>query len=210
MPPAGRPRAFDTEAVLEAAMLLFWEQGYEATSLAQLRAATGLSSASLYGAFGSKEGLFKQVVEHYMKGPGSVTDIIEDETVSPREAVNGLLHRSIDMQADSSHPTGCLIALAGTMRAPGDEHAEVCATVAAQRRADRVRIRACVERGITAGELDTDADVDAVTTMVHGFLLGLSTQLRDGVAAATLHSAVDVLLLNWRRTKDAQPEPDRL
>lgn len=55
------------EAVLDAAMLLFWEQGYEATSLAQLRAATGLSSASLYGAFGSKEGLFKQVVEHVMK-----------------------------------------------------------------------------------------------------------------------------------------------
>ncbi|MFI0235710.1 TetR/AcrR family transcriptional regulator [Streptomyces sp. NPDC016845] len=210
MPSAGRPRAFDTEAVLEAAMLLFWEQGYEATSLAQLRAATGLSSASLYGAFGSKEGLFKQVVEHYVKGPGSVTDVIEDETVSPREAVNNLLHRSIDMQADSSHPTGCLIALSGTMRAPGDEHAGVCATVAAQRQADRVRIRACVERGITAGELYADVDADTVTTMIHSFLLGLSTQLRDGVAATTLHSAVDALLPNWRPDRSAPPEPNRL
>ena len=199
MSPAGRPRAFDVEAVLEAAMLLFWEQGYEATSLAQLRAATGLSSASLYGAFGSKEGLFKQVVEHYMKGPGGAVDVIEDETVSPREAVAGLLHRSIDMQADSSHPTGCLVALSGTMRAPGEEHAGVRAAVAARREADRVRIRACVERGIAAGELDADADVDGVTTMIHSFLLGLSTQLRDGVAAATLHAAVEVLLLNWRR-----------
>ncbi|MFJ8673490.1 TetR/AcrR family transcriptional regulator [Streptomyces sp. NPDC093589] len=199
MPPAGRPRAFDVEAVLEAAMLLFWEQGYEATSLAQLRAATGLSSASLYGAFGSKEGLFRQVVEHYMKGPGGAVDVIEDETVSPREAVAGLLHRSIDMQADSSHPTGCLVALSGTMRAPGEGHAGVRAAVAARREADRVRIRACVERGIAAGELDADADVDGVTTMIHSFLLGLSTQLRDGVAAATLHSAVEVLLLNWRR-----------
>ncbi|MFF8784297.1 TetR/AcrR family transcriptional regulator [Streptomyces sp. NPDC015125] len=199
MPPAGRPRAFDMEAVLEAAMLLFWEQGYEATSLAQLRAATGLSSASLYGAFGSKEGLFKQVVEHYMKGPGGAIDDIEDETVCPREAVAGLLHCSIDMQADSSHPTGCLIALSGTMRAPGEEHAGVRAAVAARREADRVRIRACVERGIAAGELDADADADGVTTMIHSFLLGLSTQLRDGVAAATLHAAVDVLLLNWRR-----------
>ncbi|MER0483324.1 TetR/AcrR family transcriptional regulator [Streptomyces sp. Edi2] len=199
MPPAGRPRAFDMEAVLEAAMLLFWEQGYEATSLAQLRAATELSSASLYGAFGSKEGLFKQVVEHYMKGPGGTIDITEDETVSPREAVAGLLHRSIDMQADSSHPTGCLIALSGTMRAPGEEHAAVRATVAARREADRVRIRAYVERGIAAGELDADADVDGVTAMIHSFLLGLSTQLRDGVAATTLHTAVGVLLLNWRR-----------
>ncbi|WP_328390127.1 TetR/AcrR family transcriptional regulator [Streptomyces sp. NBC_00400] len=203
MPPAGRPRAFAMEAVLEAAMLLFWEQGYEATSLAQLRAATGLSSASLYGAFGSKEGLFKQVVEHYMKGPGGAIDVIEDETVCPREAVAGLLHCSIDMQADSSHPTGCLIALSGTMRAPGEEHAGVRAAVAARREADRVRIRACVERGIAAGELDADVDVDGVTTMIHSFLLGLSTQLRDGVATTTLHTAVDVLLLNWRRAESS-------
>ncbi|WP_327672947.1 MULTISPECIES: TetR family transcriptional regulator C-terminal domain-containing protein [unclassified Streptomyces] len=75
---------------------------------------------------------------------------------------------------------------------------------------DRERIRACVERGIAAGELDADADVDAVTAMIHGFLLGLSTQLRDGVAAATLHSAVDALLLNWRHARSAHPEPDRL
>ncbi|MGW7067206.1 TetR/AcrR family transcriptional regulator [Streptomyces sp. NPDC054855] len=200
MPPAGRPRAFDMEGVLEAAMLLFWEQGYEATSLAQLRAATGLSSASLYGAFGSKEGLFKQAVEHYMKGPGDATGVIEDESISPREAVAALLHGSIDMQADSSHPVGCLIALSGTMRAPGEEHAGVRAAVAARREADRVRIRACVERGIAAGELDADADIDGVTAMIHSFLLGLSTQLRDGVAAATLHTAVDVVLLNWRRS----------
>ncbi|MEU9791979.1 TetR/AcrR family transcriptional regulator [Streptomyces sparsogenes] len=199
MPPAGRPRAFDMDAVLEAAMLLFWEQGYDATSLAQLRAATGLSSASLYGAFGSKEGLFKQVVEHYMKGPGGALDVIEDETVGPREAMAGLLHGSIDMQADASHPSGCLIALSGTMRAPGEEHERVCAAVAARREADRVRIRACVERGVAAGELDAGTDVDAVTTMIHSFLLGLSTQLRDGVAAETLHAAVDVLLLNWHR-----------
>lgn len=196
MPQPGRPRAFEMESVLEAAMLLFWEQGYEATSLAQLRAATGLSSASLYGAFGSKEGLFKQVVEHYMKGPAGAVVVIEDETVGPREAVADLLHRSIDMQADPSHPTGCLIALSGTMRAPGEEHAAVRAVVAARREADRVRIRACVERGVAAGELDTD--VDGMTAMVHGFLLGLSTQLRDGLDAATLHTAVDLLLLNWR------------
>lgn len=199
MPPAGRPRAFDMDAVLEAAMLLFWEQGYEATSLAQLRAATGLSSASLYGAFGSKEGLFKQVVEHYMKGPGGALDVIEDETARPREAMAALLHGSIDMQADASHPSGCLVALSGTMRAPGEEHVGVRAAVAARRAADRVRIGACVERGVAAGELDAGTDVEAVTTMIHSFLLGLSTQLRDGVAAKTLHTSVDVLLHNWRR-----------
>ncbi|MDJ1137423.1 TetR/AcrR family transcriptional regulator [Streptomyces iconiensis] len=203
MPPAGRPRAFDMEAVLDAAMLLFWEQGYEATSLAQLRAATGLSSASLYGVFGSKEGLFKRVVEHYMQGPGSVTAAVEDETAGSREVIGGLLHGSIDMQADTSHPTGCLIALSGTMRAPGEDHAGVRAAVTARRTADRAHIRQYVERGLAKGELDPTTETEGLTSLVHGFLLGISTQLRDGVPAPTLHAAADTLLSNWHQT-----EPD--
>ncbi|WP_262705801.1 MULTISPECIES: TetR/AcrR family transcriptional regulator [Streptomyces] len=120
MSPAGRPRAFDMEKALEAAMRLFWEQGYEATSMARLREATGLSSASLYSAFDSKQGLFERTVEHYVAGPGSVTDVIGDEALSPREAVARMLHGSIDMQTDAPHPRGCLVALSGTVP-PGTE-----------------------------------------------------------------------------------------
>lgn len=139
------------EAVLESAMLLFWERGYESTSLAQLREATGLSSASLYGAFGSKEGLFEKAVEHYVAGPGRVTDVVADEEISPREAVAGLLHGSVSMQTDPSHPRGCLVALTGTVRLPGAEDAGVREVVAARRAVDRARIRACAVRGIAAG-----------------------------------------------------------
>ncbi|WP_329066148.1 TetR/AcrR family transcriptional regulator [Streptomyces sp. NBC_01429] len=168
--------------------------------VSRIQAVCPLSSASLYAAFGSKEGLFQQVVEHYVKGPGSVTDLATDfgadETVGPREAIAGLPHRSIDMQADPSHPDGCLIALSGTMRAPGEDHAGARAAVLARREADRMRIRSCVEAAVTSGELDADADIGGMTSTVHGFLLGISTQLRDGVAATNLHTAADVLLSN--------------
>ncbi|MFJ3080438.1 TetR/AcrR family transcriptional regulator [Streptomyces halstedii] len=197
MSPAGRPRVFDMEAALEAAMLLFWEQGYEATSLAQLREATGLSSASLYGAFGSKEGLFEKAVEHYIAGPGSVTDVVADEAESPREAVARLLHGSITMQTDTSHPRGCLVALSGTVRARGTAEAGARKVVAARRAADRARIRACVVRGIGSGELTEDTDVDGVTSMIHGFLLGISTQVCDGTSAEHLHAAAAAVLANW-------------
>ncbi|WP_326688908.1 MULTISPECIES: TetR/AcrR family transcriptional regulator [unclassified Streptomyces] len=198
MSPIGRPRIFDMEAVLEAAMLLFWEQGYEATSLAQLRETTGLSSASLYGAFGSKEGLFEKAVEHYIAGPGSVTDVVADEAESPREAIARLLHGSINMQTDPSHPRGCLVALSGTVRAPGAGEAGARKVVAARRAADRARIRACVVRGITSsGELAEDTDVDGLTSMIHGFLLGISTQVCDGTSARHLHAAADAVLANW-------------
>jgi TetR/AcrR family transcriptional regulator, copper-responsive repressor len=61
----GRPREFDLEEALATALQLFWEHGYESTSLAQLRSALGISSASFYNAFSSKEDLFKKVVERY-------------------------------------------------------------------------------------------------------------------------------------------------
>jgi AcrR family transcriptional regulator len=195
--PAGRPRIFDMEAALEAAMLLFWEQGYEATSLAQLRESTGLSSASLYGAFGSKEGLFAKAVEHYIAGPGSVTDVVADEAASPREAIARLLHGSITMQTDTSHPRGCLVALSGTVRAPGADEAGARKVVAARRAADRARIRACIARGIASGELAENTDTDGLTSMIHGFLLGISTQVCDGTSAQHLHAAADAVLANW-------------
>ena len=82
----GRPRTFVEEEVLDAAMQVFWRHGYEASSIAQLRAATGLSSASLYGAFGSKEGLFERAIEHYITGPGRVSELVSDLSVDPPAA----------------------------------------------------------------------------------------------------------------------------
>ncbi|PTR23584.1 TetR family transcriptional regulator [Rhodococcus sp. OK519] len=203
MPTLGRPRAFDTQAVLEAAMRLFWEHGYDATSMTQLREVTGLSSASLYGAFGSKQGLFERAAEHYVAGPGSVTDVMADETLGPREAIARLLHGSIDMQTDTSHPRGCLVALSGTVRAPGDGEAAVRRMMAARRAADRAGIRRCVVRGIQAGELAEDTDVDGFTSMIHSFLLGISTQVCDDVPGRHLHAAADTVLAVW-------PEPGKV
>ena len=59
VPRAGRPREFDYERAVDTALALFWEHGYEGTSLSRLRDAMGVSSASFYSAFGSKEQLFR-------------------------------------------------------------------------------------------------------------------------------------------------------
>ncbi|WP_234440453.1 TetR/AcrR family transcriptional regulator [Streptomyces rimosus] len=155
------------------------------------------SSASLYGAFGSKEGLFARAVEHYIAGPGSVTDIASDDAPSPREAVARLLHGSIDMQTDPSHPRGCLVALSGAVQGCGAEEAGFRKVVAARRAADRARFRERVVEGIAVGELAEDADVEGVTAMIHGFLLGISTQVCDGTPARDLHAAADAVLAGW-------------
>ncbi len=64
--PVGRPREFDEDSVLEAAMEVFWRKGYEATSLADLCDCTGLHKGSLYQTFGSKHDLFMKALKHYI------------------------------------------------------------------------------------------------------------------------------------------------
>ncbi len=66
----GRPPSFDRQAVIEEAMKLFWERGYEGTSCADLIAAMGISASTFYNSFGSKEQLFVEAVQHYLTGPG--------------------------------------------------------------------------------------------------------------------------------------------
>lgn len=63
----GRPRTFDPDRVLDAAMALFWKRGYAATGLTDLEEATGLGRQSLYGAFGDKRALFTRVVDRYFE-----------------------------------------------------------------------------------------------------------------------------------------------
>ena len=66
---AGRPLSFDRQAALHQAMLLFWQHGYEATSLSGLTAAMGVTPPSIYAAFGDKKRLFLEAVAHYLSGP---------------------------------------------------------------------------------------------------------------------------------------------
>ncbi|MFS4517744.1 TetR/AcrR family transcriptional regulator, partial [Delftia tsuruhatensis] len=67
---AGRPREFDRDQALERAMLAFWRRGYEGTSMADLVQALGIASARIYAAFGSKQDLFREAVQHYEAGDG--------------------------------------------------------------------------------------------------------------------------------------------
>lgn len=194
----GRPRTFVEHDVLDAAMQVFWRHGYEASSIAQLRSATGLSSASLYGAFGSKEGLFERAIAHYIAGPGRVSEFVSDLTLSPLDALNRTVHGTIDMQSDPAHPAGCLVALSATLGASGDDDVAARAVVAARRAKDRAGIETCIRRGVDTGAVRADVDPATTAILVHSFVLGVSTQLLDGIPPGTLHAAADVLLEGLR------------
>lgn len=193
----GRPRQFNREAALTAAMHLFWEHGYDATSLSQLKAKLGISAPSFYAAFGSKEALFEESVALYLKSHGTVMDCLWDPQLAPRTAIELALRGSALMQCEPGHPTGCMIAL-GVMGAGVSDSAAVTASLTAARARNRAGIAACVQRGVDTRELDPATDVAALAYAFESFLLGLSTLARDGTTKEKMNSAVTQILSLWR------------
>lgn len=192
----GRPRGFDKDEAVRQAMLLFWEQGYEATSLAKLKAAMGsISPASFYAAFASKEALFGEVLDRYLETHGRVTAPLKDPTLPPRDAIEQALRQSARMQTDQTHPLGCFVVLSTSTCSPENRHLQ--ARLAEERQRNRNGLHACVERAIAGGELPGGIDAAAVAATFDTFLVGLSTQARDRVPLAALDAAISQLMHVW-------------
>lgn len=194
----GRPRSFDRTEAIDAAMLLFWRYGYEATSLARLKGAIGggITAPSFYAAFGSKEELFKEVVARYMATHGRVNDPLFDEALVPREAIETALLRSARMQCDERLPKGCLVAL-GILGSYADEESSVALPLRQARARTRAGLLACVRRGIARGDLAAGTDAGALAALFEGFMLGLSPMARDGVPLAVIEGAVGQVMRLW-------------
>jgi TetR/AcrR family transcriptional repressor of nem operon len=114
-----RPREFDEDAVVDAAVECFWSRGYDATSVRDLIKRTGLTGASLYNAFGDKRSLYHRALNHYVAG--SILDRISRcKELAPREAIDSffkeILKRSL---ADRQHK-GCMLVNAALDVAPHD------------------------------------------------------------------------------------------
>ncbi|WP_024683113.1 TetR/AcrR family transcriptional regulator [Pseudomonas syringae] len=194
----GRPRTFDRDVAITQALHLFWEHGYDATSLSQLKATIGggITAPSFYAAFGSKQALFNEVMEHYLDTYGRVTDSLFDTTLPPRDAIELTLRRSAKMQCEPGHPSGCLVAL-GLMSACSDESKAISEPLARARDLNRAGIVACIQRAVAAGELPTTVIPETLAAVFDSFLLGLSTLARDGVPHATLDAAVTQVMRLW-------------
>ncbi len=205
MPRTGRPRQFDKAAALDAAMQLFWRHGYQSTSLDQLKQAMGgLSSASFYGAFGSKEDLYREALAHYVGTHGQVVAALYDDTLSPRDALEAALRQSAKLQSDATLPRGCMLVLSAANASPDNVHLQ--ALVAAERQNTRDAIRRCVDRAVQMGELRPDIDVEGLATLSDGLLVGMSIQARDGVPEAALQAAISGVLDLWDVNRVSSPK----
>ncbi|MPT51983.1 MULTISPECIES: TetR/AcrR family transcriptional regulator [Delftia] len=190
---AGRPREFDRDQALERAMLAFWRRGYEGTSMADLVQALGIASARIYAAFGSKQDLFREAVQHYEAGDGGFADRAMAQEPHVRDALARVLRDAVATYTDDAHPLGCMVVTAATNCA--EENEAVAAWLAEHRRQRTQSLIDRLQRALDEGELRAGTDVQALGDFYATQLHGISVQARDGVPRQRLLAAVQTALL---------------
>lgn len=194
-PKIGRPREFDRDAALLAAMRTFWTQGYEGTSIQDLVAAMGVNKPSLYSTFGCKEEIFREAVELYDRLEGRATSQSLAQASTAREAVETMLRANARAYVVEEGPRGCMIVLSSLLGAPENE--SVRAFLAENRLNGETMLRDRLAQGIAAGDLDSSADVGQLAAFYTTVLEGLSIQARDGASVDKLNMIIDAAMLAW-------------
>ncbi|MBR8209959.1 TetR/AcrR family transcriptional regulator [Burkholderia cenocepacia] len=191
----GRPRSFDKEAALDRAMEVFWRLGYEGASMTDLTAAMGIASPSLYAAFGSKETLFRQALEHYRATEGQEIWGGVERAASAYDAVQSYLMDTARVFTRRSKPAGCLIVLSALH--PAERSDMVRQTLIAMREGTVDALRGRLAQGVATGEISAHADLDAIARYYVTVQQGMSIQARDGASRRDLEAVAQAALAAW-------------
>ncbi|MBA3004090.1 MAG: TetR/AcrR family transcriptional regulator [Desulfurivibrio sp.] len=166
-----RTRKFDENQALDAALRLFWEKGYVATSLQDLEKGTGLNRASIYNAFGNKRSLFKKCLTLYVGRVQAMLEGVIGTATSSREAIKNWLACVIDFQFNQETPSGCLVILSALERHQHDR--ETREIVTALFRREQEVIQKVLEEGVQRGEFPADFDCVGVAWAITSATSGM-------------------------------------
>ncbi len=191
----GRPRSFDRATALEAALLAFWEHGYEATSVSDLTRVMDIGAPSLYAAFGDKRSLFEEVVQEYGARYGSFGDRALAEEPTARAGVERMLREAAAEYTAPGRPHGCLVIHA----AANCSTAEVEESLRERRNANIASIERRIGADVAEGFLPPDTDAAALARYTGAMIQGMSQQARDGATRAELEALAEIALAVWPR-----------
>ncbi len=190
-----RAREFDTEQALNSAMMLFWAQGYESTSLNDIVTATGVSRYGLYDEFGSKKGLYLATLRHYHQ------QLLSSEMSSITRAdatikdIRIILDNLIYMHKNGLEH-GCMFCNAANEFAQNDEDIAVLVQECFMQVKDY--FATAIQNSVDAEMLPAETKVDTVAVMLLGLMQGGATFIRVGMPldmiGQYMHSALDVLI----------------
>jgi AcrR family transcriptional regulator len=162
---AGRPRSFDRDAALAAAVKQFWLGGYEGTSVATLTSVMGVSPPSLYAAFGDKNRLFEEAAAAYFRITCEGLDSAA-ELPTAREAILRIFDDTAHVHTDAATPPGCMMLTEPRLTGQREELYQ--------------RLRDRLDRGVKDGDVPPDTRTDRLASFFVAVLRGMSGCARDG------------------------------
>jgi AcrR family transcriptional regulator len=191
---AGRPRGFDVEEALERALQVFLEKGYEGAYLGDLTRAMGINPPSLYAAFGSKEGLFRRVLDRYLdERDGFLAEALAAPTAF--ETVERLMLGSVERQTLADRAPGCLL-VHGAL-ACADQADPIRDELSRCRRAGELALAERLSRAKAEGALAPEADPDGLARYLYAVLNGMAVQAAGGAGREALMATATLTLKAW-------------
>lgn len=192
--PRGRPRNFDKAEALDIALKLFWQHGYEGTSVAMLAEAIGVNVPSLYAAFGNKESLFLRCIERYGELNGKMYhESFKKKTA--REVARSILEGEVELVTRRGTPDGCLMVQGALATSPESE--SIRKMMAGMRGMAEKWMVERFRHAIDDGDLPSDADPAALACYLMSLNSGLAVQAKSGVGKRQLLKVVDIAMRSW-------------
>jgi AcrR family transcriptional regulator len=192
----GRPRGFDPEKALEAAVQVFWRKGFEGTALSDLTAAMKINRPSIYATFGNKEALFRKALDRYAERMTNYTaEALKEPTA--RVVAERLLVGTADWLSSPGNPRGCLM-VQGAL-ACGEEADPIRQELISRRATGEAALRGRFERAKVEGDLPSEADPGDLARFIMAVIHGMSVLAAGGAGRADLQGVINLSLRGWPR-----------
>lgn len=200
MAPRGRPRTFDVDSALDAAVDVFWRHGYEGAGLTELTEAMGIGRPSLYSAFGDKAQLFQRALDRYVdRNMGYVEDALAQPTAhAVAEAFLTGNAKAVTMPGD---PPGCL-----SVQAMVTNEGDAFVTLRNNRAAIEQRLTERFRRAVEDGDLNPDEEPAELASYLIMLTTGFAIRAADGSTRDTLLGLAGRALANFPRAAQASSD----
>ena len=201
----GRPKEFDPDEALGAALDVFWRKGFDGASLTDLTEAMRITRPSLYAEFGNKEQLFRKALEQYQATCLAFSDRALGEATA-RLVAERMLFGAADAQTDGVHPAGCLAT--NGMVACSDAAGSIRREVLLIRDRKHAALRERLDRARHEGDLPDEADPEALAGFLEAVIQGMAVMAATGASRETLYGVVRTSLEAWPSgRRSAYPAP---
>jgi TetR/AcrR family transcriptional repressor of nem operon len=182
----GRPRNFNQTEVTQAAMRVFWQKGYDGTSIPDLLEATGLSRSSLYESFGDKASLFEVVTYFYLEQYGARQAMVLREAMTAKEGLTKFFKLQINASLSSDNPPGCL--LTNTATSLKSHEPRIAKLLNASTHGLWIEFKNLLSRAQAAGEIRQERNIEAMAHMLVNVAMGMNVMIRVNPQYASLEA----------------------